>query len=662
MTQANRMSPLILASMPYCDDELADSGKGDEAGLEAYRALSIWVVRHHCPHIFDEHQTLSEMLKVFLGKSWEKYPKQTLSRTSRVQANQRSTLRSTLLKWYHNACLQSLLESTAEGSKEGLLDVSQNSRSEVAPVIRRDDEQKPPENTNRVDIMMGVGFGESSTSIQAKETHGKPELEQYTKVWRAQAEELFLSLLRESLEDRLDTYFAQDEMIDRLALLSDDLGLDTPSKGSKTSCRQLALRRIKDRKPTEELYSPQAETSNWEPWEPWELKCLNHHNRWVASWFPDGREAAFGNDKENCFKFLQPDFNFVASWDRSNSYMVEEWFDVETSSVICATLAGIKVASECDSSAQWTLLTDLLNLFTGVERIAADSENAPQEKSPPSKTEPTTGDEGRPKVIQEAEQTKLVLESLQRTLHEMAGKPAPEKLFKWTDYKPSEIHFPGFVTQSLDDTPQRYSEERLAKVELRSEISRYLEDSERGESKRPANLTTTSGSLWIPYRKTLKNRLRREGWSLKNIESRLPESEVLYLSLFDLGHYRRRIWLNELSLSYHSYGVPTLDPGSNDADGKDASCGREVANAIARLSDVTETERVSLWHRFLEGSLQDHFLFSKLDDSVKNKMRDGTEIAKWRKWYRRSLFQRLTDSVSIYIRDTAILCVLTPHR
>lgn len=265
-------------------------------------------------------------------------------------------------------------------------------------------------------------------------------------------------------------------------------------------------------------------------------------------------------------------------------------------------------------------------------------------------------------MIQEAEQTKLILEGFQRTLHEMVGKPAPEKLFKWTDYKPSEIHFPGFMTQSLDDTPQRYSEERLARVELRSEISRYLEESERRESKRPANLTTTSGSLWSPYRKARKNHQRREGWSLKNIESRLPESEVLYLSLFDLDHGHRSIWVNELSLSYHSYGVLTLDLGSNGADDKDASYGRDVVNAIAALSDGTETERVSLWHRFLEGNPEVHFLFPKLDGSVREKMRDSTEIAKWRKWYRRKLFQLLTDSVSIYIRDTAILCVLTPHR
>jgi hypothetical protein len=303
-----------------------------------------------------------------------------------------------------------------------------------------------------------------------------------------------------------------------------------------------------------------------------------------------------------------------------------------------------------------TLLTDLLNLsLTGVERIAADSENAQQEKSLPGKTESITGDEGRSRVIQDVEQTKLILESLQQTLHEMVGKPAPEKLFKWTDYRPSEIHFPGFMTQSLDDTPQRYSEERLAKVELRSEISRYLEDSERRESKRPAGLTTTSGSLWSPYRKAQKIHQRREGWSLKNIESRLPESEVLYLSLFDLDHDRRRIWLNDLSLSYHSRGVLTLDPGSNDADDKDASYGREVANAIAALSDGTETDRVSLWHRFLEGNPEVHFLFSKLDGSVKEKMRDSAEIAKWRKWYRRTLFQRLTDSVSISTRNTAIL-------
>jgi hypothetical protein len=273
----------------------------------------------------------------------------------------------------------------------------------------------------------------------------------------------------------------------------------------------------------------------------------------------------------------------------------------------------------------------------------------------PSKTEPITGDEGRSKVIQEVEQTKLILESLQQTLHEMAGKPAPEKLFKWTDYRPSEIHFPGFMTQSLDDTPQRYSEERLAKVELRSEISQYLEDSERRESKRPASLTTTSGSLWSPYRKAQKIHQRREGWSLKNIESRLPESEVLYLSLFDLDHDRRRIWLNELSLSYHPDGVLTLDPGGNDADDKDASYGREVVKAIAALSDGTETERVSLWHRFLEGNPEAHFLFPKLDGSVREKMRDGAEIAKWRKWYRGKLFQRLTDSVSVYTRNTAIL-------
>jgi hypothetical protein len=258
-------------------------------------------------------------------------------------------------------------------------------------------------------------------------------------------------------------------------------------------------------------------------------------------------------------------------------------------------------------------------------------------------------------VIQEAEQTKLILESLQQTLHEMAGKPAPEKLFKWTDYKPSEIHFPDFMTQSLDDTPQRYSEERLAKVELRSEISRYLEDYERRESKRPADLTTTSGSLWSPYRKALKFHQRREGWSLNNIESRLPESEVLYLSLFDLDHDRRRIWLNELSLSYHSYGFLSLDPGNNDAGDKDASYGREVVNAIAALPDGTETERVGLWHRFLEGNPEVHFLFPKLEGSVKEKMRDSAEIAKWRKWYRRKLFQRLTDNVSIYIRNTAVL-------
>ena len=146
----------------------------------------------------------------------------------------------------------------------------------------------------------------------------------------------------------LDSHSFKDEEIDCLALLSEDHGLDGPSKGFETSCVQLATRRINDRTPTRELHSS-SHTVIVSSLEPWELGCLNHHNRWICSGPSDGREPANDSGKKNCFQFLQPDFNFVASWDRSRGDMVEEWFDIETSFVVCATLLSMRLASESTS-------------------------------------------------------------------------------------------------------------------------------------------------------------------------------------------------------------------------------------------------------------------------------------------------------------------------
>jgi hypothetical protein len=157
-------------------------------------------------------------------------------------------------------------------------------------------------------------------------------------------------LLGQHLSFPLDSYSAEDETVDRLALLADELvfTLGVPKKDAdfaKNSAKQ-AAKKVSKRERTRTFNPGVAETKSGQTriHAPWELACLNHHSLLhLESEMPkevDSEHIEIA--KQNCFQFLSSDHSFLATWDRSRKNMFGEWWDYEVSSIICSTLIGLR--------------------------------------------------------------------------------------------------------------------------------------------------------------------------------------------------------------------------------------------------------------------------------------------------------------------------------
>ncbi len=153
-----------------------------------------------------------------------------------------------------------------------------------------------------------------------------------------------------------DSYSADDELIDRLALLGEEL-LPKSARGREESdiCAREARNRILQRTKTN-TFNPgttKLKSGRVRTTAPWELSCLSHHSRLrVAVYRPE--EVDIKAAKDECFDFLSSDFTFLPTWDGSKKAMFSQWWDYDVSSIVCATLLDLKIKgnrlpfSSCD--------------------------------------------------------------------------------------------------------------------------------------------------------------------------------------------------------------------------------------------------------------------------------------------------------------------------
>jgi hypothetical protein len=154
--------------------------------------------------------------------------------------------------------------------------------------------------------------------------------------------------------DPSQVYLAVDEEIHRLALLCQELELTTSESKEAgldfaTLCITTTCEKAMSRKHTTRFnHGPGKDTDEENQLAsvsaPWELSCLNHHALLSALLKRSKDVERQIAPKEDCFEFLQSDFAFARSWDRSRANMIGEWWGMEVSSVICATLLESKAA------------------------------------------------------------------------------------------------------------------------------------------------------------------------------------------------------------------------------------------------------------------------------------------------------------------------------
>jgi hypothetical protein len=259
--------------------------------------MSVWYVMRYCERALNStfRQTLDSNIATL-----EKRYQHDIPTRKRRQVWDGPELRNSILHWYHFGCLRQILEWL---SAKATLD-------DRAPTIR---------------------------CIALIETR-----------WRKHTEMIASSQEKGQL-DTVPRYTSQEEEVDRLVLMSEELGFE--SSGSKTSAliKQVSAK-IAARKPTTQFSHPhirEADEQNIPSTAPWELLCLNHHTalslQLLSSAGTDGRySAAINREKKNCFLFRQSDNSFMPTWDRSEPCMIAQWWDAEATNVTCATFLDIR--------------------------------------------------------------------------------------------------------------------------------------------------------------------------------------------------------------------------------------------------------------------------------------------------------------------------------
>lgn len=299
----------------------------------------------HCKAVLAENtnlvsrivQILQDYLNTVLGDLQNLKPK--FERSDSLQLK----LGKTLLQWCHFSSIRRIVESIL-GKRTPLEDRGLNSTGQ-------------PE-SNGAELEFEPRKDLEGVWKTVKGDWGKLERD-----WKEQGKKLIANYSRrvqpeQKLQvDPSQVYLAVDEEIHRLALLCQELELTTssnpPLPESKedfaTLCVTTTCEKAMSRKHTTRFnHGPGKDTDEENQLAsvsaPWELSCLNHHALLSAllkrSEDVDRQIAT----KEDCFEFLQSDFTFARSWDRSRANMIGEWWGMEVSSVICATLLESKAA------------------------------------------------------------------------------------------------------------------------------------------------------------------------------------------------------------------------------------------------------------------------------------------------------------------------------
>lgn len=305
-----------LIEPEHCDP---DSRRAPEKSPTAYKAICIWYVMRHCKAVLAENTDLVSRIVEILQADLEIVPADLQDLKPKFGRNESLQLKlwKTLLQWCHFGSVCRIVENISD---------------------------------NRIQLEdRALGFIRQ-LERDWKE-HGRGLIANYSR--RVQPEQKLQV-------DPSQVYLAVDEEIHRLALLCQELELTTSSNPAlpepkeavpdfATLCVTTTCEKVVSRKYTTRFnHGPGKDTDEENQLAsvsaPWELSCLNHHALLSALLKrPEDVDGQIAT-KEDCFEFLQSDFTFARSWDRSRANMIGEWWGMEVSSVICATLLESKAA------------------------------------------------------------------------------------------------------------------------------------------------------------------------------------------------------------------------------------------------------------------------------------------------------------------------------
>ena len=392
-----------------------------------------------------------------------------------------------------------------------------------------------------------------------------------------------------------------------LAILIAEIGIpDEPLTQQGISCLSYVKSVIKNRQETTQLRSGASSVTRWDPENdirssmprpgPWELICLEHHLP-VNLGFAKNTEECM----RACRKFLLSDYTFAPSWDHSRAFVVGRWWDLTTSSIICAKMLSgglvkrrLSLASSPDES-DTGLRVDLEQtvMSSAIKEPCIDSsglkgfaDNEPPELS-----------KGETKIIQ--------------LLERIAGRSKEDpEIFNWEKRQPRIFYHPDTSVQSLEDTPNVFKLKQTSSVNVRPNIRRYFKE----------------------------YALSPPDWSLETIQKIILPADLRSVSCVDFY------------LKVNSYDTPELGiniKGRVDPTYWDPKKGSEDKEFVDFLNSTP-----GLWDFYFLGRHERHPSHTTAPKSVKMWFQNGNGTD-FLDRYSTSLFNILNDSVG---EITFVMC------
>jgi hypothetical protein len=214
--------------------------------------------------------------------------------------------------------------------------------------------------------------------------------------------------------------------------------------------------------------------------------------------------------------------------------------------------------------------------------------------------------------------------------------------FNWKAYQPLAEYYPDSFYNSLDDSPDLYSEAQIKTIELRPTLRAYL--SQDAESGRP------------------------RGYSIRDLLGSIPPEHTRYLSVIDIKHptYFRdasdSIGGNPVVVGRLDYQMPLS--GIRSTDPEEGSSSETLFNAITRTEVHKERLALGFYGALLDDSLtgsedfamlpQDlRYRFARMKAGWRNRL-DRDDVSRARVDLQRNVMIALCDSVSLdcLIRDS----------
>jgi hypothetical protein len=262
-------------------------------------------------------------------------------------------------------------------------------------------------------------------------------------------------------------YTAEDEIFDRLAFLSDELGLKPASPNQGPTVASLSMKRVSQRDQTRYLNPGWLSRSHeGSTWGPWEIYALCHHIPLVV--FGMGAKVSqelnrkeyareeIESIKGNVLLFMNGEGTIMPSWERSHSNHNNGLFRSEATAVVASALLMI---NERD-------VNDVLNL----DYLAVPTES--------HKQQPSQVTDYQKSILLEISSVKSMIKDQLRAFE----KDSQLDPIKWRTFALPFRYHPSSFFNSLGNTPELYQPPLINRVVLPPSVA--------GHATTPQEMTT----------------------------------------------------------------------------------------------------------------------------------------------------------------------------